>query len=102
MRPSARPLCLAAILATCLATGLVLPLAPLSAQAPGDRQYCARLAKMYIYYLGHDETSAYDDVKRGMNDAQVATTRCDIDTAGSIAVLEKRLRDAKLSLPPRG
>ena len=69
---------------------------------PADRQYCSRLAYMYIYFLGHGETSPYDDPHRGMTDAQVAAARCDVDTAGSIAVLEKRLRAAKFTLPPRG
>ena len=83
-----------------LALGLCLSLtAEAPAQAPADDMaYCAELTSMYRKYLG--QTSS----RQTMPDA-AASTAIDAcqrgNTAAGIPVLEKRLTDARFSLPKR-
>jgi hypothetical protein len=75
----------------------VLVLSPLPALAD-DKTYCATLADMASKYL-NKRTRAMDtpDV-----DTVAAANQCAKgDTAGGIPVLERKLRDAGFTLPPR-
>jgi hypothetical protein len=79
---------------------------PVGAQAqsatPNDRAYCARLAEIYVHYIGHDNASDHRIIRAGSNDAQVAVTKCRKgDTAWAIPVLEQQLVVNKFTLPTR-
>jgi hypothetical protein len=79
---------------------------PLTVQArPGsvasDRAYCARLSETYARYIGHDNATAHRIIPRGSNDAQVASTQCQTNTAWAIPVLEQQLAANKFALPAR-
>lgn len=73
---------------------------PLAASAQStDAKYCSDLSEKYERYLNMNS-------KRGAQpqslDAKVAVGKCKgTETAVSIPVLEKALKDAKLDLPPR-
>jgi hypothetical protein len=63
------------------------------AVASGDFAYCKEMAARYRRYLGQASTEG--DIAKAMYDCESG------NTAAGIPVLEKALRDAKLSLPPR-
>lgn len=65
-----------------------------------DAAYCAALGKKYEVYVG-DNAAAHKGQQRDSK-ADIAISKCSTDTAASIAVLEKALKDAKVDLPPRG
>lgn len=79
----------------------VLALAlPATAGAQGDdAAYCAQLSALYRRYLGNTgEGRQFPDVS-----ASVAIDQCQQgNTAAGIPVLEKKLRDARFTLPKRG
>ena len=83
----------------------LLPLAALPAflAGPGmaqtsDEAYCARLAELVIRYVGKQ----INGQNRPDSESLVAIDRCDHgDTAAGIPVLERKLRDAGFTLPPR-
>ena len=77
---------------------LLLVSAPLAAQA-SDAAYCAELTALYRRYLGNTgEGRQFPDVT-----ASVAMDDCQKgNTAAGIAVLEKKLRDGRFTLPKRG
>ena len=66
-----------------------------------DADYCRALAKMYETYiakmdLGRSPMPESADIK-------IAMDQCDKgNTAAGIPVLEQKLRNAKINLPPRG
>jgi len=77
--------------------GTALPLCASAQQA--DAAYCAKLGQAYQKYVGDNEAQ-----HRGQQrDATVtaAITKCGTDSASSIPVIEKALKDAKVDLPPR-
>jgi hypothetical protein len=86
------------------AIGLCLSLtaeAHAQAQAPAaadDMAYCAQLSALYRRYLGNTgEGRTFPDVA-----AATAMDQCDRgNTATGIPVLEKKLRDARFTLPKR-
>lgn len=83
------------------AIGLCLSLtAEAHAQAPAsdDMAYCAQLSALYRRYLGNTgEGRTFPDVA-----AATAMDQCDRgNTAAGIPVLEKKLRDARFTLPKR-
>jgi hypothetical protein len=83
-----------------VALGLGLALtAELHAQAADDMAYCAQLSALYRRYLGNTgEGKAFPDVS-----AATAIDQCERgNTAAGIPVLEKKLRDARFTLPKRG
>jgi hypothetical protein len=87
----------------CLAAAVALPTAALAQSQQGEMAYCQTLASTYERYVGRSESSPYHDVRRGSLDGQVAASQCVPGrTAEAIPVLEQRLRDAKMTLPPRG
>ena len=86
-----------------IALGLCLSLtAEAHAQAPApanDMAYCAELSALYRRYLGNTgEGKTFPDVSAAaaMTSASGATRRA------GIPVLEKKLRDARFTLPKRG
>ena len=80
--------------------GSLLPLAAqMQAQAQAnDMAYCAELSNLYRRYLGNSgEGRQFPDVS-----ASVAMDECQKgNTAAGIPVLEKKLRDARFTLPKR-
>lgn len=80
--------------ALCLAGGA-------TAQAQSDdAAYCAQLSDLYRRYLGNTAQGhgPFPDVAAG-----VAMADCEKgNTAAGIPVLEKKLRDARFTLPRRG
>jgi hypothetical protein len=82
-----------------LAFGLCLSLtAEAQAQAKDDTAYCAELSALYRRYLGNTgEGRTFPDVS-----AANAISDCERgNTAAGIPVLEKKLRDARFTLPKR-
>ena len=91
------------ILTACVAAAVALPTAATAQSPQGEMAYCQALASMYVHYIGRSEASPYDDVRRGSLDGQVAASQCVPGrTAGAIAVPEQKLRNGKVTLPPRG
>jgi hypothetical protein len=82
-----------------IAAASVLPVGALG-QA-NDVGYCLALSQKYLAYVGDMSTSRSSSP--GSVDAQVAMEQCKTgNTAAAIPVLEKKLRDARIDLPPRG
>ena len=80
-----------------LLAGVLLPF-PGLAQSD-DAAYCAQLSALYRRYLGNTgEGKTFPDVA-----AATAISDCERgNTAAGIPVLEKKLRDARFTLPKRG
>jgi hypothetical protein len=67
----------------------------------GDQTYCNALSQKYQAYVGN--LTMGRSPSAGALDAQVAIEQCKTgNTAAAIPVLEKKLRDARIDLPPRG
>ena len=66
-----------------------------------DRAYCAKLSELYVRYIGHDNSNANNFLLRGSNDAQVASTQCQANSAWAIPILEQQLAANKFTLPAR-
>jgi hypothetical protein len=81
--------------------GLPLTIQAQPGSAASDRAYCARLSETYVRYIGHDNAAAHRIIPRGSNDAQVASTQCQTNTAWAIPVLEQQLAANKFTLPAR-
>lgn len=89
--------------------GLALPLAAQAQEKPfggypnADMQYCAALSDLYIRYVGRSEagprTPVTPDVVGG-----VALAQCKHEStvAQAIPALERKLLNARFTLPPRG
>ena len=73
------------------------------AQTPAaERQYCAALLDKYLRYAGVTEYSGTPGKFSNDNQAALAQAKCQAGgTRTGIAILERKLRDAKLDLPPR-
>ncbi len=91
------------ILARILVGLLVLLMPTLATADPaGDRRYCAALIDKYVRYVGTSEYSGLAGKQFNDGDGRLAIAKCDAgDTAKGIPILERRLRDAKIDLPPR-
>ena len=76
-------------------------LMPLAASAQmNDAAYCKALTQKYETYVSN--MSIGHSAGSGTIDASVAIAQCkDGNTASGIPVLEKKLRDARIDLPPR-
>jgi hypothetical protein len=70
--------------------------------AGGDVAYCQALSGMYVRYIGHDWQYGNYSRRRANNDAQVASTQCQTNTAYAIPILERELRTSGFTLPARG
>jgi hypothetical protein len=84
--------------------GLLVLLMPTLATADpaGDRRYCAALIDKYVRYVGTSEYSGLAGKQFNDGDGRLAIAKCDAgDAATGIPILERRLRDAKIDLPPR-
>ena len=86
-------------------SGLLAALLPALtwAQDPAaERQYCAALLDKYLRYAGVTEYPGTPGKLSNDNQAALAQAKCQSgDTAGGIAILERKLRNAKLDPPPR-
>jgi hypothetical protein len=86
-------------------TALVLGLLPALACAQdlaSEQQYCAALLDKYLRYAGVTEYPGTPGKLSNDNQAGIAQAMCQAgDTAGGIAILERKLRDAKIDPPPR-
>ncbi len=68
----------------------------------GEQSYCAALLDRYLRYAGVTEYPGTPGKLSNDNAAGIAQAKCQAgDTAAGIAILERKLRDAKLELPPR-
>jgi hypothetical protein len=76
---------------------LLLPM--LAAAQSNDAAYCAALAEKFDAYL---DTAGDKGGRATPTDVAIAAGKCKSDPAGSIPVLEKALKAARLSLPSRG
>jgi hypothetical protein len=66
-----------------------------------DADYCKALTQKYETYVSN--MSVGRSAGSGTIDASVAISQCkDGKTAAAIPVLEQKLRDARIDLPPRG
>ena len=74
---------------------------PLTASAQAsDATYCRRLTARYEAFI---ENVNGHSMQPGGIDGQVAMAQCkEGNTAAGIPVLERKLRDARIDLPPRG
>jgi hypothetical protein len=73
---------------------------PMAASAQGnDFAYCQALAAEYQKY--YVKTSGHE-IRPGPIDGNIAADQCRAGNTAGIPVLEKKLRDAKVNLPPRG
>ena len=85
---------------TCLAAALAA-LSALAAQAQtGDASYCKALSEKYETYL-NNMTSGRSPQQDSV-DGRVALEQCKKGDTSAIPVLEQKLRNAKIDLPPRG
>lgn len=67
-----------------------------------DLRYCAQLSDLYVRYVGRSEHGPNAPVKPDVNGG-VALAKChEGDAAASIPILERKLRNAGFTLPPRG
>jgi hypothetical protein len=82
-----------------LAIGLCLVLSAEVHAQSDDGAYCGQLSALYRRYLGNTgEGRQFPDVT-----ASVAMDECQKgNTVAGIPVLEKKLRDARFTLPKRG
>ena len=83
---------------------LCLPsLAPAQQRLPRtDVEYCSELGDLYNRYVGGSEFGGRYASNRSDPEARVAIAQCPTaNTAGSIAVLERKLTASKVNLPAR-
>lgn len=73
---------------------------PVSAFAQNDDAYCSALAQKYQRYVGDNAFVRDRGLQRNAT-VDAAITACPTNAAASIPVIEKALRDAQVSLPPR-
>ena len=66
-----------------------------------DRKYCAALSDLYVRYVGTSEFSP-SSMDRTDLEGRLALSKCQAgDTATGIPILERKLRNARVSLPAR-
>ena len=81
---------------------VLLPALAVAQDLAGERQYCAALLDKYLRYAGVTEYPGTPGKLSNDNQAGIAQAKCQAgDTAAGIAILERKLRDAKLDPPPR-
>jgi hypothetical protein len=67
-----------------------------------DMEYCARLSELYVRYVGRSETGPRTPVTPdAVGGTALAQCKQESTVAQAIPVLERKLRDAKFTLPPR-
>jgi hypothetical protein len=66
-----------------------------------DLNYCAALSELYVRYVGRSEAGPRSN-RRPDVDGGVAVAKCNEgDAAAAIPVLERKLTDARITLPAR-
>ena len=89
-----------------MATVAVVALLPFAASAQSPRvdlEYCSALGAKYARYVGSAETSPRRLIPRADLEGRVALAKCEQgDAATAIPILERKLTNAKVSLPLRG
>ena len=82
--------------------GVLLPLLARAEDLSADQRYCAALLDNYLRYAGVTEYPGTPGKLSNDNAAGIAQAKCQAgDTAAGIAILERKLSDAKLDPPPR-
>jgi hypothetical protein len=78
---------------------------PVKPTQPGDLAYCQRLVAQYTTYVGSVGGTLGGNRDGGATadlDAKVAIAQCQEGNTGpAIPVLEQKLRDARVAVPPR-
>jgi len=93
----------ASLVVALMSCNLTTTAQPTGASAPSrpsaaDLAYCGKLASLYERY-GSSQDMRGEEFDVGVSEA---INQCHSgDTAGGIATLERRLKDQKISLPPR-
>jgi uncharacterized protein (UPF0147 family) len=65
-----------------------------------EQQYCEALSDLYMRYVGNPETEPRN-VRRNDAEAEEALSQCRHgNAAASIPVLERKLADNRITLPP--
>jgi len=78
------------------------PQQPQSPSSPQDLAYCAKLSELYQRYVGPDPNSANMGGVRPDVQGGEAVAKCrEGDARASIPTLERLLKDADITLPPR-
>ena len=81
---------------------MLLPVLADAQDLAADQRYCAALLDRYLRYAGVTEYPGTPGKLSNDNAAGIAQAKCQAgDTASGIAILERKLSDAKLGLPPR-
>ncbi len=81
----------------CLST--IAALAPLAAFAQADdAKYCTALSDKYNTYVLSSDGKSHNTAPSNIADAM---SKCSTDAKAAIPVLEKALKDSKVSLPSR-
>ena len=85
-------------------SGLQAAVPPAGMTAAQGAAYCSKLAQMYGEYVGSYGAYLGGDIRGGEAadlDARVAIANCqDGNYAAGIPVLQEKLRDAKVAVPP--
>jgi hypothetical protein len=88
---------------------LVLPLVAQAQQKPfggypnADMEYCARLSELYVRYVGRSEAGLRTPVTPdAVGGTALAQCKDESKVTQAIPVLERKLLDARFTLPPRG
>ena len=75
---------------------------PQQPSSPQDLAYCAKLSELYQRYVGPDPNSANMGGVRPDVQGGEAVAKCrEGDARASIPTLERLLKDADITLPPR-
>jgi len=81
---------------------VMLPALAAAQDVAGERRYCAALLDRYLRYAGVTEYAGTPGKLSNDNAAGIAQAKCQAgDTAAGIAILERKLRDARVAPPPR-
>ena len=73
-----------------------------SASSPQDLAYCAKLSELYLRYVGPNPNSAnMGGVLPNVTGGEAVAKCREGDAQASIPTLERPLRDADITLPPR-
>ncbi len=76
---------------------------PFGGYPSADMEYCARLSDLYIRYVGRSETGPRTPVTPdAVGGTALAQCKHESTVAQAIPVLERKLLNARFTLPPRG
>ena len=90
------------LLAAALGLSLLACAKQQPASSPQDLAYCAKLSQLYQRYVGADPSSASMAGATPNVEGGEAVAKCrEGDAKASIPTLERLLKDADITLPPR-